>query len=324
MGSSRPVDRSIGEATFLPQWMKGKMDTRYDYGETAFSPPADDDFFVIRYAKHQEQLKASANNAQEGFRQFNEGQAAAAGVTQPAAQITQTPTTSFSRGPLAFQSFIPFMSDRVCEPKIVLANKSNKSSDDESSCNNNNTTTQDRGRSIVSVASQLVSSKFGKANSADSAAASGSSSSKPSNDSAANGFAQQQKVSKSLPATPLTSPAGTPEGSPKTRRRHRYFNGGAFVADGERKGWLLSSILGQSREFIAPKKIDEEEESQLDQVPAHAFSRKKSISSQNLTYLGKEDASGAEKNSGNNASLSILKVNPSELREMNFWTPTSM
>jgi hypothetical protein len=29
MGSSRPTDRSIGEATFLPQWMKGKLDARY-------------------------------------------------------------------------------------------------------------------------------------------------------------------------------------------------------------------------------------------------------------------------------------------------------
>ena len=103
---------------------------------------------------------------------------------------------------------------------------------------------------------------------------------------------------------------------------NRYFTG-AFVSDGPerpRNGWLLGSILGQSRDLITPK-IEEEEEHQIDQVPSHALGRKKSISSHDLTYFGKND-----NNSDNNNKIqaNIIQVNPTEFREMNFWTPTSM
>lgn len=123
----------------------------------------------------------------------------------------------------------------------------------------------------------------------------------------------------------MTSPNGTPDNSPKSRRRaygNRYFTG-AFVTDGERQknGWLLSSILGQSRELIVPKKIEEEEdEITPDQVPTRALNRKKSISSQNLTYVGKED----DKLAAVTNTTNVFQPQPSELREMNFWSPTSM
>lgn len=123
--------------------------------------------------------------------------------------------------------------------------------------------------------------------------------------------------SKSLPVTPLASPMNTPDSSPKARRKihsNRYFTP-AYIPDRDKYqgGWLLAGLMSQSREFVNSK-IDEEDETQQEAVPPpKPLSRKKSISSQNLTYLNKEE---------NNKPKIVLAS--SELREMNFWSPTSM
>lgn len=132
-----------------------------------------------------------------------------------------------------------------------------------------------------------------------------------------------KKGSKSLPATPLASPITSPDNSPKSRRKNhsnRYFTG-AFIPDRDKYqgSWILASILGQSREIVNSK-IEEEQDSGIDITPPKILKRKKSISSQNLTYIGKD-----EKTSGKSSSqTNILQAKPSELREMNFWSPTSM
>lgn len=165
------------------------------------------------------------------------------------------------------------------------------------------------GKSIVHVANQMMSGKFTKVFTSDSHSQQQSSQE-----------SSLKNVSKSLPATPLTSPAGTPDSSPKARRKihaNRYFTG-AFIPDKEKYqgNWILSSILGQSREVITAK-IEEEDEPL---EPRRPLNRKKSISSQNLTYIGKEEKS-ADKSS---VYVNVLEAKPSELREMNFWSPTSM
>lgn len=164
------------------------------------------------------------------------------------------------------------------------------------------------GKSIVLVANQIMSNKFQKQLTAEQATA------------------PPRKGSKSLPATPLTSPIGTPEGSPKSRRRNpsnRYFTG-PFLPDREKYqgGWILASILGQSREIMTPK-IEEEDEASIDvsTIPPRSLNRKKSISSQNLTYVGPDEKSPGKSNV---IYSNIFQAKPSELREMNFWSPTSM
>ncbi|XP_031785085.1 uncharacterized protein LOC100120213 isoform X2 [Nasonia vitripennis] len=338
MGSSRPTDRSIGEATFLPQWMKGKLDTRFDYTESTFSPPADDTFFYIRYPKSSSQDASANSNAgnKEGFRPLSEiiggvdsskpEATASSGkllAGKSGTEYKDAKNIDFSKHPLPCQAFIPFTADKANEPKIIIANKpkvKHLSADDEF----RNDNAAECGRSIVNVANQIMSSKFGKSNSSDA-----SSATQHQVDDAA---AQQKKVSRSLPATPLASPSGTPDSSPKTRRRaygNRFFTP-AFIPDssGEyqqqqsqryKNGWLLSSILGQSRELIAPKIEEEDEQLGQEPIPSRALSRKKSISSQNLTYLGKED-----KKQETTKSHILMQAKPSELREMNFWSPTSM
>lgn len=54
MDNSRQQDRSLNSGISLPQWMKGKIDNRFDFDEAAFSPPSyDDSFFYIKYSKSQ-------------------------------------------------------------------------------------------------------------------------------------------------------------------------------------------------------------------------------------------------------------------------------
>ena len=163
------------------------------------------------------------------------------------------------------------------------------------------------GKSIVQVASQIMSGKHSKTNSEFRI------------EQSENVF---PKGSKSLPATPLASPMSTPDNSPKSRRRihgNRFFSG-TLVPDREKYqgSWILSGILGQPREIVNSM-IEEEDEHSPENIPARALSRKKSISSQNLTYLGKD-----EKLTEKESKTSVFQAKPSELREMNFWSPTSM
>ncbi|XP_012146960.1 uncharacterized protein LOC100883258 [Megachile rotundata] len=314
MGSTRQQDnRILGGGISLPQWMKGRTDNRFDFDESTFSPPShDDSFFYLRYPKSQSRL-----NSSEEFRTIDEvpkkeGQT----VTLPTSSVTaekektvpdprKTQEIDFSKHPLACQPFVP-----VSTTSKEIDTRNSKSSLHE------NIKTKSQGiddgfhgepalcgKSIVLVASQMMSNKFHETFTAESAGS------------------QPKKGSKSLPATPLASPVQSPNSSPKARRRvtsNRYFTG-SFLLDREKYqgGSILASILGQSREIVTAK-IEEEDETNLEPSPpsSRALGRKRSISSQNLTYVGTDDKSTIGSN--------LLRAKPSELREMNFWSPTSM
>lgn len=131
--------------------------------------------------------------------------------------------------------------------------------------------------------------------------------------------------SKSLPVSPITSPISTPDNSPKSRRRlgqpNRFFTG-AFISDRDKYpgGWILSGLLNQSREIVGHKIAEEDETPQIG--PKRPLSRKKSISSQNLSYIIKDKMLTEE--TANIQPGNAIQAQPSELREMNFWSPTSM
>ncbi|XP_011504844.1 PREDICTED: uncharacterized protein LOC105367765 isoform X1 [Ceratosolen solmsi marchali] len=325
MGSSRPSDRFIGEATFLPQWMKGKLDTRFDYTDSTFSPPADDNFFYIRYPKQEATSTPSTTNSNEGFISINKlfgnkidlDRSTSTKLLYEQNNSTNnknTHSSDYSKHLLSSQQLTPFSTNEGNGPKVVVANsiKSKQHSDDEF----RNEKITESSRSIVYVANQIMSCKFGKFNTSEA-------SSSAANQNQANELPtqQQRKGSKSLPVTPIASPSVSPDSSPKSRRRQRLFH----ESERGRNGWLLSSILGQSRELIAPK-IAEEDEQQMEQIPQRALSRKKSISSQNLTYFGTEDKATGNKEvaASSTTHLNLLQAKPSEFREMNFWSPTSM
>ncbi|XP_011871483.1 PREDICTED: uncharacterized protein LOC105564024 [Vollenhovia emeryi] len=314
MDTSGQQDRSLGSGISLPQWMKGRMDNRFDFDEAAFSPPSyDDSFFYARYPRSQN------TQPQHGLKHIvtevlNEN------ISSSTNQITNEKTISdlqdvkkidFSKHPLPCQPFIPVVNNsKDGDIRVYKASTSgNVKPKSQGTDDGFHGEPALCGKSIVHVASQMMSGKFTKVFTPDS---------RPQQTEN-----PAKSVSKSLPATPLASPAGSPDSSPKARRKihNRYFTG-AFVPDKEKYqgNWILSSILGQSREVITAK-IDEEDELYPDmEPPPKPLNRKKSISSQNLTYIGKEEKS-ADKSS---VYANVLEVKPSELREMNFWSPTSM
>lgn len=115
-----------------------------------------------------------------------------------------------------------------------------------------------------------------------------------------------RRGSKSLPASPL--------GSPKTMRRstqNPYFTGtfaivnqqqpnnATATSDGYR-GWFLSGLLGMQRENMS------------------------STTSVASSHISEEGEDGLPSKTSSAGAPKVSKVKPSELREMNFWTPTSM
>lgn len=305
MDTSGQQDRSLGGGISLPQWMKGRMDNKFDFDEAAFSPPSyDDSFFYVRYPRSQN------TEPQHGLKHIvtevlNENIASSTNQLtneKSISDLKEVKQIDFSKHPLPCHPFIPVVNKAYKASTSGNIKPKSQGTDDgfhgePALC----------GKSIVHVASQMMSGKF-----------------KITSDSRSQQMENSMRsVSKSLPATPLTSPTGTPDSSPKARRKlhaNRYFTG-AFIPDKEKYqgNWILSSILGQSREVITAK-IEEEDELFPDMEPHKPLNRKKSISSQNLTYIGKEEKS-ADKSS---IYVNVLEAKPSELREMNFWSPTSM
>lgn len=128
-----------------------------------------------------------------------------------------------------------------------------------------------------------------------------------------------RRGSKSLPASPL--------GSPKTMRRSHnpYFTGTFAVVnqnngsananningpvanstqssttDNYNRGWFLSTLLGMQRETMS------------------------STTSVASSHISEEGEDLAQSKTTNNGAPKVIKAKPSELREMNFWQPTSM
>lgn len=122
-----------------------------------------------------------------------------------------------------------------------------------------------------------------------------------------------RRGSKSLPASPL--------GSPKSMRKAQpnpYFTGAVDQrAPPTTGGWFLSSLLGIQRDVATStssvvSNISEEAEEAID-----------------VTAGSSVASAAAGTNSNNSAAANfmnakVLKAKPSELREMNFWSPTSM
>jgi len=108
-----------------------------------------------------------------------------------------------------------------------------------------------------------------------------------------------RRGSKSLPASPL--------GSPKSMRKYQanpYFTGTFTPANqnSEGRGWFLASLLGIQREVTPSSSVH-----QIEEESEH-FNINNIDQSDNTKDLHKK----------------VLKAKPSELREMNFWSPTSM
>lgn len=112
-----------------------------------------------------------------------------------------------------------------------------------------------------------------------------------------------RRGSKSLPASPLVSPSTSPKAHRKLTSYNKYFTG-IFVDDNQNGSWIMSGLLGK-RETLS-KSVS----TVVEETPSSSI--------ENLTDAN--DFTTYEKKS----VTQVFKAKPSELREMNFWSPTSM
>lgn len=107
---------------------------------------------------------------------------------------------------------------------------------------------------------------------------------------------RQRRNSKSLPASPLASPHSSPKAN---KKMNKYFTGPFTDADKPKGGWILSNLLAKRDLCQSVDQIKEEVQEDLERASS-TFSINES------------------------KTPPVLRAKPSELREMNFWSPTSM
>ncbi|XP_059612020.1 uncharacterized protein LOC132258643 [Phlebotomus argentipes] len=290
---------SISSGRSLPQWMRTKVDSRITSTDIPFSPPThDESFFYVRYpagdGKRQEELSQIRSVLEDA------GVSSLAGARDFSKHTDQC--KMFLNG--ANQSAKPGAGAPL---KPVGTDDGFKGGG--AAC----------GSSIVRMAQTMVNSRpftrgFTVANFEEAS---------PDVDfpvinaeeDIAIANAKRNKMrrgSKSLPASPL--------GSPKTARKinqNPYFaTNQTTLVIADQKKWNLSDFLGLQRktaissQFMASE-VDEKAEDALE------------LESK-LVNLDHDRVNAEAKLSENAEPPTVLKAKPSELREMNFWSPTSM
>ncbi|XP_060527372.1 uncharacterized protein LOC132702623 isoform X2 [Cylas formicarius] len=144
------------------------------------------------------------------------------------------------------------------------------------------------GNTIVRVANQIVSGKPLQGNPPEPA--------EECEQLLAKFDPYRRRGSKSLPASPLASPKSQ-------RRVNKYFTS-PYVETDKSKGWILSNLLARREISQSMGFIHEENKAELERASSSA-------SVDNVTGTGKQ-------------RTHVYTPKPSELREMNFWSPTSM
>ncbi|XP_049952154.1 uncharacterized protein LOC126463931 [Schistocerca serialis cubense] len=304
MGST-DSERSISSGISIPQWMKSKIGDRYDIEET-FSPPTHDDtFFYIRYPKS----KPVAQPENDSYRPISE-------------VLEEKPLKQrdFSKHTQPCKEFIPEANGKENTSSLVggatqmqsRVNKSQGTDDgyvgEAAAC----------GKSVVQVAQQMIAGNRLTLRGAEQAM--------PPKE-------RHRRNSKSLP----TSPLGSPSVSPKLQRKkqgepqNRYFTGVFGVPTQYPGSWILSGVLGQRDIAALQTNIQEtaSQKSSLDDGKQSDVRRNKSSSSLVRTSTeGSRDedqsSSDGESSPGLVKKEMFFRAKPSELREMNFLSPTSM
>lgn len=314
MSSSDP--RSISSGLSLPQWMK-RIENRFDIDGTPFSPPAhDDSFFYVRYpvaSNADASTTTNVNLLSTVVQSIDEPKITTVVTAKPSVQPqfpqsksmafvpAGTSGIDFSKHPESCRKFIGDKASSAV-PTTVKGQTKSQGTDDgfkDAVCSS----------SILKVAQQVIAGRqftrgFTVAN-FDEVNVDPEETLKESEDShmSATARSMMRRGSKSLPASPL--------GSPKTVRKNPYFTGTyttITAGDTEKRGWLLSSLLGIQREATTSTSTSSVA-SQIEEEPED-FETNNNITS---TFSSKKPA-----------AKPVLKAKPSELREMNFWSPTSM
>lgn len=144
---------------------------------------------------------------------------------------------------------------------------------------------------------------------------------------------QRRRGSKSLPASPLGSPNTSPRTVRKQVVQNRYFTGvfGPISQDNRFPGsWILSGFLGQRDGSVLPPVVQEEATENVEKLSENQSEMRRNKSMTSLlvrmaTEGSKDDEqSDGEKSPGLTKKDLFFRAKPSEFREMNFLSPTSM
>jgi len=331
--------------------MKTKIGDRYDLDET-FSPPShDDSFFYIRYPK----ADASSQKLKEpNFHQTNE-------LLHTSAQ---TPKQDFSQHTIQCRQFIPEEKVDLPVPTGAmesLSSASRKMTRSQKPAGTDDNLTGDTagcGKSVVQVAHQMIAGGMlmrGFSTGDGGKAATG----EGFNRAVRRG---SKSLPASPLGSPSHSPESSPQ--TRRRVYNRYFTGAftferanVHATVGQESGtkysgsWLLSGLLGQQQRdnlsdsqdsITIPEEEQEREVSKRSgprgevNLSSPDMRRNKSMTTLVSQVLSEDPKGTQDVEVGVDAAAvaggcdSLTQANktfrakPSELREMNFWSPTSM
>ncbi|KAE8744939.1 hypothetical protein FOCC_FOCC008439 [Frankliniella occidentalis] len=336
---STDSDHSISQSISIPQWMRSRNHEGFDTEISTLSPPnQDDSFFYIPYSKLTKTTATSAGpSVSAAADQVSLGNISDAGgsASNPLISKHTQPCLKFL-GEGKSMDVTGFNKNEIKNgPKPIKSFGTDDGFKSEAAqC----------GHSVVQVAQQMIADRF-----------IGRPTKLSTEKSDRDQFGEseipylKQRVrrgSKSLPASPLS----TPDSTPQIHRKNRYFTG-AFVESSEESskftgGWLVAGLLGVHRETLSESQSDLADTNnnaslQSKQVNSPDGLRRNNSSSMILQSLEKSE-NDKEKHVSplheSRSAASLIKVGkagtdttvkkprpkPSELREMNFWSPTSM
>ncbi|XP_050563419.1 uncharacterized protein LOC126912932 [Spodoptera frugiperda] len=309
MASSDP---EIKDGFTLPAWMKSKPAKEFE--PFAGSPPApEDSFFYIRYPRT-DVLFGKPRLNQDAPKVFAEP----TNEVKAASAFNIVKEKDWSKHTKPCQDVLHGIAPINTAVNSVTSKPKPAGTDDGfkgegAAC----------GNSIVKVAHQIISSKSSR----------GFTVASPEEDHAVAPELHQYNLmhrrgSKSLPATPAHSPPG----SPTSRRR---MNGNRFftspyepVEDGNApRSWLSMALLGLKKDLATSTSTLAEEDS-FDVLSVSRGNLAESVENlgpapkrkETLTNVPQEPVAQPTKP----AKPTTYRPKPSELREMNFWSPTSM
>lgn len=308
------TDPEIKDGFTLPVWMKTKPTKEFE--PFATSPPApEDSFFYIRYPK---------TDVLFGKPKFDKNLAKVLSDRPPelaaAATCNAIKEKDWSKHTKPCQDVLHGIAPintavKSASPKPKPAGTDDGFKGEGAAC----------GNSIVKVAHQMISSTrsprgFTVARPQD------------STDEAQPPDSQQYSLltrrgSKSLPSTPAHSPPTSPTGR-RRRNGNRYFTSPFEpTEEGGGRSWLAMALLGFKKDLTTSSSTLAEEDAAETRLQGGTLA-------DSVESLGPSPKSGDKEAMAagsetpaqppQNKQVHAFRPKPSELREMNFWSPTSM
>lgn len=306
MASSDP---ELKDGFTLPVWMKSKPTKEFE-PFTASPPAPEDSFFYIRYPKTDVLFGKSNNNQDNITQMISENKEITAASTYNIVK-----EKDWSKHTKSCQDVLHGIAPINTAANSIMSKPKPAGTDDGfkgegAAC----------GNSVVKVAHQMISS---------SRSPRGFTLASPEDDATAPDMQQYnlmaRRGSKSLPATP----AHSPNSSPTSRRR---MNGNRFfttpfepVESSGNRSWLSIALLGFKKDLGASTSTLAEEDAL--EVRLQGGILAESVESLGPAPKGKEPTllpSEAAQQAKVMKPAQSLLPKPSELREMNLWSPTSM